>query len=101
MTESPVTPPAAPAEEGVVEHIERWFEARLAPDVAAVKGDAKTALQYVAEHASNVNALAGLVLRIVQAADPAAAPAVSALAGEAERLTAETARVAGELAVKM
>lgn len=100
MTE-PVTPPAPAEPAGVVAHIEKWFESHLALDVAAVKGDAKTALQYVAEHAANVNALANLVLKLIQAADPAAAPAVTALSTEAERITADTARVAGELATKM
>jgi len=100
MTE-PVTPPAPAEPEGVVGHIERWFEGHVAPDVAEVKGDARTALEYVAAHAANVNALANLVLKIVQAADPAAAPATAALSAEAERITAETARVAGELATRM
>jgi hypothetical protein len=98
----PVTPPAAPAEPGgVAERIEKWFEGRLAPDLASLRADAADALRFTAAHAQNLNAVAELILKLVQTADPTAAPAVVALAGEAERLTAETARVAAELAAKM
>lgn len=105
MTEPAAPTPAPPAEPDTVPgwagRIERWFEDHIAPDVAEIKGDAKTALEYVAAHAVNVNAVAGLLLKVVQAADPAAAPAVAALAAEAEKITADTARVAGELAAKI
>jgi hypothetical protein len=95
----PVTPPAAP--DGVAEHVERWLEEHLAPDLEILRADTAAALRFTAAHAQNLNAVAELVLKLVQTADPEASPATAALAAEAERLTAATALVAGELAGKM
>lgn len=93
--------PAAPVPAATLTHIEKWFEEHLAPDLERLRADTAKALQYTAAHAQNLNEVAELLLKLVQAADPVAAPAAAALVAEAERLTAETARVAGQLAAKM
>jgi len=97
----PVTPPPAAAPGSVAERVEKWVEEHLAPDLNVMRADARKALEYAAAHAQNLNAVAELVLDLIQTADPAAAPAVAALSGEAERITAETARLAAELAAKL
>lgn len=82
---------------GVIGHVEHWVQEHVAPELEAVKADAGNLIRFAEAHAANAEALAGLVVKLVQAADPSAAPAVAALVAEAEKIAAEAARIAREL----
>lgn len=82
---------------GIVAHVEHWVQEHVAPELQSVKADAERIVKFAEAHAANARALADLVVKLVQAADPSAAPAVAALVAEAEKIAAEAARIAREL----
>jgi hypothetical protein len=109
LTGSPLPGPA-PARHaeppcGLPGHIGQWIAEHVAPEIADIRAKAESAaakaervLAAAQAHAANVEAIASLVVKITDAADPAAAPLLNALVPEAERALAEAERLAAELA---
>jgi hypothetical protein len=95
VTSEPIAPPEVAR---VASHLTLWLEQHVAPELAKVKADAARALAYAQAHAANAEALASLLVKIVSAADPAAAPILAALVPEAQRVLTETERLVGGFA---
>jgi hypothetical protein len=86
-------------------HFAAWAEKHLEPYLADLRADitdartkAGKALAYAQAHAAQEEALAGLLVKIVSAADPAAGVVLAELAPEAKRVLAETERLVAEFA---
>src|SRR5450755_2245876 len=98
-TPAPAPEPIAPPEVArAASHLTLWLEQHVAPELARAKADAARALAYAQAHAAQEEAIASLLVKIVDAADPAAAPLLNALVPEAQRVLAEAERLVGELA---
>ena len=93
-------------------HFAAWAEKHLEPYLKDLRADiadarikaedaAAKAEKVLASHqaaVANAEATASLLVKIVDAADPAAAPLLNALVPEAQRVLAEAERLVGELA---
>jgi hypothetical protein len=95
VTSEPIAPPEVAR---AASHLTLWLEQHVAPELARVKADAARALAYAQAHAAHDEAIANLVVGIVSAADPAAAPVLAELLPEAKRVLAEAERLVGEFA---
>jgi len=98
MTDAP-----AAAKPGPLDHIKAWAEQHILPDlqkalddIRGLQADVQRTVKFATEHAVNADQLANVVLKFVQAADPAAAPLVAALQAEITRVAAEAKRIAEE-----
>jgi hypothetical protein len=83
---------------GLLGHLEDWIATHFAPELARARADAARALESTRAHAAQEEAIANLVVGIVSAADPAAAPVLAELLPEAKRVLAEAERLVGEFA---
>jgi cell division septum initiation protein DivIVA len=97
-----------PAPEGVADHIETWFRSRFGKTVEEVRddiADAKTRLgsleNWVKAHAQQAAAVAALAEQIVENIDPAAEPAVAALADGAEGIAADAQHILDDITSKL
>jgi hypothetical protein len=95
VTSEPIAPPEVAR---VASHLALWLEQHVAPELAKAKADAARALAYAQAHAANADAMAGLLVKIISAADPAAGIVLAALAPEAQRVLTETERLVAEFA---
>jgi hypothetical protein len=95
VTSEPIAPPEVAR---AASHLTLWLEQHVAPELARVKADAARALAYAQAHAAQEEAIASLLVKIVSAADPAAAPVLAELVPEAERLLAAAERRVAEFA---
>ena len=100
---TPLTPAPVPEQGTAIVatpgHFAAWAEKHLEPylkDLRADITDARTkagkALAYAQAHAAQEEATASLLVKIVSAADPGAAPFLAALLPEAERLLADAGK---------
>jgi hypothetical protein len=93
-----------PTPEGPIGHFAEFVEKHIAPDIADIKTavagletDGDKTLTWVQAHAANAQQLAGLVLDLVKAVDPADATLAASLVSRAEAIAAEAAKIAGEV----
>src|ERR1017187_630025 len=98
---TPLTPAPVPEQGTAIVatpgHFAAWAEKHLEPYLADLRSDitdartkAGKALANTQAHAAQEEALAGLLVKIVSAADPAAGVVLAELAPEAKRVLAET-----------
>jgi hypothetical protein len=93
------TPPPEPhTSAGFLAHIRQFFEQDVQPEIADARIKAENALAYIKAHAAQEQAIASLLVKIVSAADPAAAPVLAALLPEAEAVLAKAEQWVADLA---
>lgn len=95
---APEPAPAAPAQphEGILQHIESWFDQHAKPDLEDLSGAVKElegAGTLHSQNAANLSKFASLVLSLAKEVAPNAAALP-----EIETVVADIARIAGELA---
>ena len=83
------------ADTGLLAHIRAWFEKDVEPDLEALKADAER----FREALPAIQSLAGVVVTIAKAADPAIAPEVAAAVQIAVEAAEVVARIVAELGV--
>jgi phage-related tail protein len=89
------TPAPAPASshEGFLGHVRDWFAKDVEPRILAAEAD----LGKVKGLGPEVQALAGIVEKIAEAADPSAAPEIAALAAGAGKVAARIGEIVASL----
>lgn len=89
----PPAPEPAPPHAGPVDHIEQWASRHLAPDLPDLKRSAAWFLTFTQAHAVWAEKVTALAALLAEDADPAAAPAIAALAAAAQNALAELQRL--------
>lgn len=90
-TPAPVPSPAEPG--GLIGRLRAWFERDVEPRLLAAEGG----LAKVKGLGPEVQALAGIVEKIAEAADPSAAPEIAALAAGAGKVAARIGEIVASL----
>jgi phage-related tail protein len=87
------TPAPASSHEGFLARARDWFEKDIEPRIIAAEAD----LAKVKSLGPEVQALAGIVEKIAEAADPSAAPEIAALADGAGKVAARIGQIVASL----
>jgi hypothetical protein len=87
------TPEPVPSHEGFLARARDWFEKDIEPRIVAAEAD----LAKVKGLGPEVQALAGIVEKIAEAADPSAAPEIAALAAGASKVAARIGEIVASL----
>jgi hypothetical protein len=95
MTPAAPESPSPAEHESIAARVRDWLEKDIEPRLSVVEAD----LAKVKGLGPEFQALAGIVEKIIDAAEPSAAPEVAALAADAGKVAARIAAIVAELGV--